>query len=620
LASPDLGQNEGGNRAIKQKNRIDNNVVEQVVLQSVKRLLSVVAVLAGTFLSHGLTIVSGPSINPATNAPLAAILQLTTDVDSRVSVSVNDGSSVWVRNFYDYGMSHSLPLLGFKTGRTNQITVTVRDKSRNELTGSQALSFVTGPLPGDFPQITVKVSAPESMEPGYTLFKAANGNPTGYVIIVDSSGEVVWYAPLPTSIDVRQLQDGNLFIPTRDTNGFSEINMLGDTVTTWLAPEGLPVDPHDGVPTDHGTILYLNDTNRTITNFPSSAIDPSAPLMTTNVSCNIVVEMSATNSALLGSWSLIDMLDPTRIDYLTFQFPSFGVDAEHANAVIEDPKDDSLIVSLRNQDAVVKFSRATGQIKWILGPHENWGPAWQPYLLTPVGTPFEWHYGQHAPQLTPQGTLLLYDNGNLRAEPFEQQVDNADNYSRGVEYSIDEDQMEVTQVWDYGRTNADRLYTDRLGCADWLPQRQNVLITFGWVLYENGSPSSPYSSGASMVRIKEVTHDPNPKVVFDLQLFDPGNTNSTYQGCSVYRSHRIPDLYAHPTNPVVDLMMSFTNGTPVLQFSADETKIYTIQSSQDLLNWSQIGVATPDQQMAGFYFEDTQTNLAPARFYRVLTQ
>ena len=123
-----------------------------------------------------------------------------------------------------------------------------------------------------------------------------------------------------------------------------------------------------------------------------------------------------------------------------------------------------------------------------------------------------------------------------------------------------------------------------------------------------------------MVRIKEVTHDPNPKVVFDLELFDPGNTNSTYQGCSVYRSHRIPDLYAHPTKPVVDLVLSFTNGTPVLQFSADETKIYTIQSSQDLLNWSQIGVATPDQQMAGFYFEDTQTNLAPARFYRVLTQ
>jgi arylsulfate sulfotransferase len=130
---------------------------------------------------------------------------------------------------------------------------------------------------------------------------------------------------------------------------------------------------------------------------------------------------------------------------------------------------------------VVKFSRQ-GQIKWILGPHENWGPAFQKYLLTPVGTPFEWQYGQHAPIITPQGTVLLYDNGNLRAEPFQPTVPDVDNHSRAVEYSIDETKMEVTQVWDYGRTNADRLYTDRVGSAYWLPKRENVLITFGFAI------------------------------------------------------------------------------------------------------------------------------------------
>src|SRR5262249_39332709 len=156
-----------------------------------------------------------------------------------------------------------------------------------------------------------------------------------------------------------------------------------------------------------------------------------------------IVELSATNSALLNTWSLIDMLDPTRIDYLTFLIPFWGVDAEHANAITEDPRDNSLIVSLRNQDAVVKFSRTTGQLKWILGPHQNWGPEWQPYLLNPVGPSFQWQYGQHAPVITPQGTLLLYDNGNLRAEPFDATVADADNYSRAVEYSIDETNMQV---------------------------------------------------------------------------------------------------------------------------------------------------------------------------------
>jgi hypothetical protein len=65
------------------------------------------------------------------------------------------------------------------------------------------------------------------------------------------------------------------------------------------------------------------------------------------------------------------------------------------------------MVSLRNQDAIVKFSRS-GELKWILGSTNNWGPEWQPYLLTLVGVPFAWNYGQHAPRITPHGPLLFF--------------------------------------------------------------------------------------------------------------------------------------------------------------------------------------------------------------------
>ena len=263
--------------------------------------------------------------------------------------------------------------------------------------------------------------------------------------------------------------------------------------------------------TDHGTILYLNYTNQFIANFPSSATNPRAPTETANATCGQAVEISATDSALLNSWSLIAMLDPVRIDYLCFLLPFYGIDPEHANAIIDDTSDGSLIVSLRNQDAVVKFSRA-GQLKWILGPHENWGTEWQPFLLTPVGTPFAWNYGQHAPILTPQGTLLLYDDGNCRAEPFDRPLADRDNYSRAAEFSINETNMEVSQVWQYSGTNHDRLYTAALGNTDWLPQTSNVLVTFGYVSYENGAHPDPIATNATIVRIKEVTHQPTPSV------------------------------------------------------------------------------------------------------------
>src|SRR6266496_176650 len=121
-----------------------------------------------------LTISSGPSFTPAANAPLAGTLALTTDEPSRVSVAVSDGTNTWERTFYDYRTAHSFPLLGFKPARTNQITVTVHDKSRNELTAPQPAVFITPALPGDFPRSVLLKSVPDKMEPGYTLFRIQN--------------------------------------------------------------------------------------------------------------------------------------------------------------------------------------------------------------------------------------------------------------------------------------------------------------------------------------------------------------------------------------------------------------------------------------------------------------
>jgi hypothetical protein len=601
---------------------VGKNLAARLNLERTGTLVTAAGILFGAICAQGVTFVTDPSFSAASNAPLAGVLQVTTDVDSRVSVSVDDGLGTWQRNFFDYGQTHSITLAGFKANRTNQITVTVRDKSRNQFTSPQPLLFTTGPLPSDFPVFVLRSSQPEKMEPGYTVFRAADNNYDGgiYEVIVDNQGQIVWYGSLPTSIEMRPLANGDLFIPTSDAAGFAEFNLLGQIVNSWAAPVGLPVDIHEALYTDHGTILYINNTQRVVTNFPSSSTDPNAPLAVTNVSCNQIVEMSATNSALLNTWSLIDMLDPTRIDYLTFLIPYFGVDAEHANAITEDPRDNSLIVSMRNQDAVVKFSRTTGQLKWILGPHDNWGPEWQPYLLNPIGPSFQWQYGQHAPVITPQGTLLLYDDGNVRAEPFDATVADSDNYSRAVEYSIDETNMQVSQVWEYGRTNDGRLYTDRIGSAFWLPQRGNVLVTFGFALYENGAPPSAIATNATMARIKEVTHDSHPEVVFDLQVFDPNNTDPGYLGCFVYRSYRIPDLYAHPAAAVTDLTLQYDGATPVLQFSGDQARSYQVEVSGDVVNWQAIGTASLADGSGDFSFVDNRANGSSRQFYRIATQ
>lgn len=575
--------------------------------------------------SHAVAILSAPTFIPATNAPLAGLLQVTTDVGARVSVLVNDGADAWERDFYSYSTTNAVTLLGFKPDRTNLIQVTVFDKNRNSSTAPQLLTFVTAPLPTNFPSYTVLHGEPDKMEPGYTFFTVRNGSTIAYIVAMDNYSNVVWYSKCPNlyDLDVEPLANGNIFIPGQE-NKFSELNMLGQIVQTWIPPAGNPINPHDGFPTGHGSILYVSDSRQTVTNFPTSDTVSNPPTATVTVDDNPAVEISITNSALLNTWSPLAVLDPTRVTYLTYGTGSgspYGVDNEHGNAVIDDTNDNSIIISLRNQNTVFKVDRSTKKLKWILGPPANWGTAWQPYLLTSVGTPFDWNYGQHAPQLTPEGTLLLYNDNNYAASPFDTSVPDRDNHSSAVEYSINETNMQVTEVWNSSwQTNQDQLFTPYVGMVDWLPQTRNVLVTYGAVRFINGAYPSAHSTNANMVRLIEYTHDPVPQVVFDISFFDYTNTSSTYQGYFCYRAYQIADLYAHPAVPVTDLSVSESFGFPLLQFSGDPVNTYVVQASSDLMNWTNIGTAFQEGANGEFQFEDLDESQPAARFYRVLTQ
>ena len=590
---------------------------------TLKVLLATLAILP----CPALSIVSPPIFTRATNAPLAGVLQLTTDAPSRIEISVDDGSTVWQRQFFDYSPTHSQPLFGFKPDRTNVITVSAIDRRRNVVTAEQKVTFVTDPLPGDFPKITLFQSNPAAMEPGYSLFVAdvfyeENYSSHFYAIILNSDGEVVWYNAPPPAFDIRQRPNGNLFVTSGA--GFLEFDLLGQTVHSWTAPIG-PVDIHEGLPTDHGTILYLSGATKSVSDFTFSGSDPNSVLASADILYQKVIEMAVTNSALLNTWAPINQLDPRRITYLNAPpvngQANSGWDTEHSNAVIEDPRDNSLIISMRNQNAVIKFSRTTGQIKWILGPHNNWGPAWQPLLLKPVGTPFAWQYGQHAPVLTPDDTLLLYDNGNLRASPGEDTVSDNQNYSRAVEYHIDEDKMEVSQVWSYGSTTAgDWFYTGFEGNAEPEPKTRNVLINFPAVSYENGALSNPFGPNVYSARFREVTREPVPRVVFDLGLSEYNQPTSTAQNLTVYRVHRIPDLYAHVVRPVTDLAVTVVEESVYLAFSADNVFTHTVESSVNLSNWEPIGTASEDELRPGqFDFVDPEVSKNQIHFYRVVS-
>lgn len=110
----------------------------------------------------------------------------------------------------------------------------------------------------------------------------------------------------------------------------------------------------------------------------------------------------------------------------------FWCDYVHFNAVAVDPKDNNLLLSMRNLDAVLKIDRISGEILWVLG-----GKGDQFHLVQ------EQHFSrQHDVRLTADGGITLFNNGNKNGSSTEGQTNI-------MKFYLDEDSKTVTQFQKY---------------------------------------------------------------------------------------------------------------------------------------------------------------------------
>lgn len=505
--------------------------------------------------------------NPNPTVPMAAIVHLQTNERTKVSIDIKGGSLPTHAEFSEFQAIHDIPVVGLVPGQTNTITINVESESKRK--ESTILSFNADPLPPDFPPITLTTSDPSAMEPGLTLFNVFQWdpfligvvNPSGWLIAVNQAGEVVWYhRPEAVPGDARQLPNGH-FRYEYDQTGFVEIDLLGNDIKRWHAT-GLGLAPppnailvatdtmhHDLQELPDGHFISLSTAMIPAPSYPTSDKDPQAPLANTTVIVDRVNEFDP-DGHITKEWFIDDFIDVYRIQYdslspfwdTLYREQATGTkDWSHANALAYSTQDDAIIVSLRNQDALVKFSRKDGSLVWILGPHAHWKSPWKEALLKPEPG-LEWFYHQHAPKVFPDGRIILFDNGNFRASPPEPKVPGKDNHSRVVEFRVDESKRTVKQEWAYGGADTEIFYSPFLGDADLLEKSGNVLITDGGrVMDQQGRASDDIILGHKWARIFEITHDAKPRKVFELQIKSPVTVG--FGGWSVYRAARIPSLY-----------------------------------------------------------------------------
>ncbi len=456
------------------------------------------------------------TVEPGPNSVLTAVVRVETDRPTRVRlVATTAGHRVVVPASGRSRRRHTVALVGLRP----ETTYDLRLRGDPALAGLDGeLRFGTGSLPADLPVIDTHLDG--DPRPGVTLFNATPSNLSvdhpGNLIAVDDEGEVVWYHQDDQLIsDARQLPDGDLLYNIGNI-GAREIDVLGRVVRDWTTTTRVRAGPVDrfghptyvdgavvvdtprlhhevAVPLPNGNFLALSQEVRTYRGFedPGCPPEPFDDPTVRPQRGDVVIEFTAAGE-VVHAVSLLDAIDPRaqpgsqqcnlKTDAIATGDRVF-VDWSHGNSATLFEAENTVLVSARNLSSVMALrweadeAGPAGELLWQLGPGLD-------FELTEG----EWFYRQHAPEVQPDGTILLYDNGAQRPVATEDKSEAPAPYSRAVLYRLDRSGPPSTwtarQVWEHRiDTPAGPVYADFLGDADNI-SGGHVLITHGAVIDE----------------------------------------------------------------------------------------------------------------------------------------
>lgn len=245
-------------------------------------------------------------------------------------------------------------------------------------------------------------------------------------------------------------------------------------------------DFHEGTKLSNGNYLLLTYEIKTM---DLSAIatggNPTASVMGA-----VLQEVTPTGS-LVWSWNSLDYI-PVSHATSDVDLSQQVVDYIHVNSVAEEP-DGTFLVSGRHTDAIYKISRTTKNIVWTLGG-VNAKVNDFTYLNDNIGGKYGFSH-QHSISRRSNGNLIMFDNGNLRDNP----------YSRMVEYELNESSKTIKSV--RVLRHSPDVYSSSMGSVQELP---NGTFLVGWGNNESGIIATEFAgNGDVLVEID----NPTPAVI-----------------------------------------------------------------------------------------------------------
>ena len=464
-------------------------------------------------------------VNPEGHSPLVAQLNLTAKRKGKVFIKVigkNGPFSDASHQFDDYATQHSVPVMGLYPEHNNQVEVSFTDANGN-IRITENITIELGSIPNLFPEITVDVRKEAAMEEHFVLVsnrRPYEGGDKPYIF--DAFGDIRWFFnfqnhpelnSLGYDAGIERLKNGNFYFGNWSTSTIYEVDVYGKIVNRWAFP-GYGFHHNVQEKADGNFLVTVNKWGSLHDNGNNAVED-------------VIIEIDRQTGNIVAEWDLKESLDEYRTAWVHVLSNEY-VDWFHANAVIDDPSDNTIIVSGRHQ-GLVKLDY-NNQVQWIMGPHFGWGQNrmgqdLNEYLLTPIDATgnaitdtdylngfdnhpdFEWNWYQHAPLILPNGNLMLFDNGDVRNFTYDER------YSRAVEYKINKEEGTVQQIWQYGKERGVETFSSIVSDVDYLPNKNNILFSPG--AYVNNQPDG---FGAKVVELNFATKE----VVFEAKIESDG--------------------------------------------------------------------------------------------------
>lgn len=470
-------------------------------------------------------------VDPYEMNPLSAIVLFESDQAQEYTITVVSEhlyASLITKSYQEAGLVR-LPVVGLYAGQINTVLI----QSQNQ---TMTLQIETEALPIDFQTINVIKSSPDLMEPGFTLFVACFDH--SYTALLDQDGAVRAYfsnTSMAHGTSVISLKNGHL-LASGDELKQVPYNMTSLWELDWLGKIYKEIELPNGV---HHDITELSNGN-------ILAVSNNENMFVTGTREDVAIIIDIETGDITKSYDFRTILDETRSPFNNFHpdiLNALNIDWMHMNAALYDLDHNALIVSSPTQSQVVSIDAQTQEIQWILGPHEGYegsSAILAQYLLTPIGSDFQWQWAQHHPMImddldNDQKTidLMMLDNGQAKSFSQENAVAPENNTSRAVHYRINTVSMTVEQIWEYGTERGNELYATFLGDANAL-NNGNTLITFGGQLKQNGITVDRIVDGVLglvVVKSRVVEVDQDKNVVFEVDVLNNDQTTSaeTYQ-------------------------------------------------------------------------------------------